>query len=549
MQRPADQRRPTSACSGRLPVQPGARPDAGGRVVRAPARADGAEGDAPAPRRPARHAGAGRPGAGRRPLRRHRRGGRALHRGHAHPLRERQAALPPEAAAAARAGSTGCAPRRSRACRPDDPKAAAFRADDRLVKTLLLAALVPEVESLKALTAARLAALNHGTSARPSPGARGRSSSASAAQWAAQVGEIKIGEEPDQPDDRRSRSPASTPRPSSRRPGTTTTSATGGARSASSCSRSSASRTRTSCSCATSSPGAGRSGAVEVVFGNVRELPDESLRAQGTDWKVVIDFPFDAEGHTPADDLARLEQFRSRGEPSRTVCWVPAFFTPRARCGTSAPCVILDHILTGERFRELRAHLSPVDRAAARSLLENQRSQLQQRMHRVPRRRPTASPRRRPGRIDTSHEPGERLQSLDPGFQPRPPVGAQPRRGASAPARPDAGVPVPGASRSSRPTCRPAVLRRVYQEAQRAAQAQDGRIIVERELRPAPAPDRQPAEAGRDARGRLHPRPLLARPLPEEGGGGGRPDQRGEAAALDGGAAAHAACRRTSRTS
>ena len=39
-----------------------------------------------------------------------------------------------------------------RALPQDDARATAFRADDRLVKTLLLAALVPEVEALKALT-------------------------------------------------------------------------------------------------------------------------------------------------------------------------------------------------------------------------------------------------------------------------------------------------------------------------------------------------------------------------------------------------------------
>ena len=44
----------------------------------------------------------------------------------------------------------------------DDPKARAFRADDRLVKTLLLSALVPEVEVLKGLNSERLSALNHG---------------------------------------------------------------------------------------------------------------------------------------------------------------------------------------------------------------------------------------------------------------------------------------------------------------------------------------------------------------------------------------------------
>ncbi|MBV8554438.1 MAG: phage resistance protein, partial [Planctomycetaceae bacterium] len=42
-----------------------------------------------------------------------------------------------------------------------------FDNDDRLVKTLLLSALVPEVEPLKNLTASRLAALNHGTIKAP----------------------------------------------------------------------------------------------------------------------------------------------------------------------------------------------------------------------------------------------------------------------------------------------------------------------------------------------------------------------------------------------
>lgn len=43
----------------------------------------------------------------------------------------------------------------------------------RLLKTLLLSALVPEVESLKALTGPRLAALNHGTFRSPIQGREG----------------------------------------------------------------------------------------------------------------------------------------------------------------------------------------------------------------------------------------------------------------------------------------------------------------------------------------------------------------------------------------
>ena len=77
----------------------------------------------------------------------------------------------------------------------DDPKRTAFRNDDRLVKTLLLSALVPEVESLRALNAERLAALNHGTIKTPIPGREAQEVLRRCRTWAASVGEIRIGEE------------------------------------------------------------------------------------------------------------------------------------------------------------------------------------------------------------------------------------------------------------------------------------------------------------------------------------------------------------------
>ena len=42
--------------------------------------------------------------------------------------------------------------------------------------------------------------------------------------------------------------------------------------------------------------------------------------------------------------------------------------------------VVLDYILTGERFNELAAHLALVDRGPAQALLRNQRDQLVQRV-------------------------------------------------------------------------------------------------------------------------------------------------------------------------
>src|SRR5205085_4878609 len=79
---------------------------------------------------------------------------------------------------------------------PDaDPKRAAFRNDDRLVKTLLLAALVPEVESLRSLNAERLAALNHGTIRSPIAGHESQLVLQRCRNWAAGAGEIRIGDE------------------------------------------------------------------------------------------------------------------------------------------------------------------------------------------------------------------------------------------------------------------------------------------------------------------------------------------------------------------
>ena len=77
----------------------------------------------------------------------------------------------------------------------DDPKRVVFRNDDRLVKTLLLSALVPEVESLRGLNAEKLAALNHGTIKSPVPGREGQLVLLRCRTWAASVGEIRIGEE------------------------------------------------------------------------------------------------------------------------------------------------------------------------------------------------------------------------------------------------------------------------------------------------------------------------------------------------------------------
>ena len=72
--------------------------------------------------------------------------------------------------------------------RPKSDRAArALRAEDRLAKTLLLSALAPEVEVLKNLTAARLAALNHGSIRTPIEGREGQEVLRRCRAWAAEI--------------------------------------------------------------------------------------------------------------------------------------------------------------------------------------------------------------------------------------------------------------------------------------------------------------------------------------------------------------------------
>src|SRR3989454_1101521 len=305
----------------------------------------------------------------------------------------------------------------------DDLKQTAFRNDDRLVKTLLLSALVPEVETLRGLNAERLAALNHGTIKTPIPGREGQEVLRRCRNWAASVGEIRIGEE-------------SNPSISVQLSGVDTEGIIKQAeREDNQGNRIRRVRqmlfeqlgvtgedefqqfheftwknTRRSC---------------VILFKNVRELPDASLKASDDRWKLIIDFPFDESGHGPRDDLSRIQAFQqSPANGTKTLCWVPAFFSLDAQKDLGM-LVILEHILTGERFLQYANHLAPQDRPAAKSLLDNQRSVLRQRVqNHLDAAYGLES--RTLGSLDTTHdlELNERFVSLWPGFEPQPPVAA-----------------------------------------------------------------------------------------------------------------------------
>ena len=72
------------------------------------------------------------------------------------------------------------------------PPGHAFHTDDRLVKTLVLSAVAPEVPALKEITAGRLAALNHGSIVSPLPGQEASVVLTKLRRWYGEIPEIHI---------------------------------------------------------------------------------------------------------------------------------------------------------------------------------------------------------------------------------------------------------------------------------------------------------------------------------------------------------------------
>ena len=246
-----------------------------------------------------------------------------------------------QAPAAAGAAAPGRAWRTTASGPPRTAEIAArlqrFDNDDRLVKTLLLSALVPEVEPLQEHDRLRLAALNHGTiKVAASRAGRHQVVAAASAQLGRPGRRDPRRRGADRPDDLDPARRAWTPRRSWRRPGSTTTPATASPQDPRAAVRVAGHRRRTTrCSSAYPFVWRGSRRRCDVLFANVRELPDESLQAQGDDWKVVIDFPFDDPGPRPRRGPRQARRLPGQERPTRTLVWLPSFFSLRtqARAG------------------------------------------------------------------------------------------------------------------------------------------------------------------------------------------------------------------------
>ncbi|MGP5071078.1 DUF6079 family protein [Arthrobacter rhombi] len=255
-----------------------------------------------------------------------------------------------------------------------------FRREDRLIKTLLIAALVPNAPSLKNLTASKLAALNFGSVKAMIAGFEAQQVVGMVAEWAAEFGEISIAPGVADPvitltlsgvdvdsilgqvvmEDRPANRISLIRRILAEEIGAEKDpSISGGDYTLQHIWR-------------------GQKHDVDIVFGNLRDtenLKVESIRAQGGRWRLVIDYPFDDDNKGPQDDVVRLQTLREAGEETDTIAWMPQFLTS-SRVRDIGLLVQLEYLLTGSMFDKHAGSLAVADREPARRQLTSQHDSL-----------------------------------------------------------------------------------------------------------------------------------------------------------------------------
>jgi hypothetical protein len=260
----------------------------------------------------------------------------------------------------------------------------ACRSDNRLIKTLLIAALVPNVKALKDLNVLRLVQLNFGAVRTPIQGAETDEALRRLRGWAAENGQVRIGggknptvaiqlegvplkpilakaQDRDQPGARQrllrdllfeameidldklddlQKEYTHTWRKTRRK---------------------------------------GR-----IRFGNVRKMGSDQLTcAPDHDFQVIVDYPFDEPQFGPNDDLDVLVSFEEEHGGSWTVVWLPHFFSKDIN-DQLGELVVINHILESDATkRSYLGELRREDRAVAEQQLENLQNQKKNRLLRA----------------------------------------------------------------------------------------------------------------------------------------------------------------------
>lgn len=306
--------------------------------------------------------------------------------------------------------------------RPGHP----FRSDDRLVKTLVLAAVAPDVPALRDLTVSRLASLNHGSIVSPVPGGEGGVVLNKLKKWAVGIPEISISDDSRNPVVRLRVANVDYESVLERVKGEDNDGRRRQLLKAMVWEALGVTDVQEDAFGVTRQLRIWRSSRreVELVFGNIRDttwLQDTAFQAGVGSWRFIIDYPFDTEGHGSGDDFARLEGLRDRLGAQQTVAWTPRFLT-RDRLQELGRLVQIDYLLgSPERWTANANALAEADRVEARVLIGGLRTSLQEKLNRaIQEAYGAATPT--PGTLEPDDQ-HDVLHSLHPAFVPALPVG------------------------------------------------------------------------------------------------------------------------------
>ncbi len=311
---------------------------------------------------------------------------------------------------------------------PNDPPTPAFRTDDRMVKTLLLAALVPNSEPFRNLTARKLLALNHGLITVPVPGTEVQGLINKLNNWATRPIGLQVTGDPHNPSVHIVLSELDLPAILEGVSGVDNQGARRRLIKDLVCEELGLATDEMLLEATLSWRGLKRP--VDMAFGNVRdtsELPDSQFASRNGTWKVIVDYPFDAEGIDPRADIARVEGLRQAGNEWHTICWIPSFFSAELRV-LIGDLVRLNHLIPvpgqfSDRLRDATQHLSPESRESARPQLEAMQRAARERI-RAALRQAYGIAAADPTVVDTTIGLADHFPTLTSGLKVRPPVAA-----------------------------------------------------------------------------------------------------------------------------
>ncbi|MFD3910750.1 PglY protein [Streptomyces sp. NPDC058603] len=155
----------------------------------------------------------------------------------------------------------------------------------------------------------------------------------------------------------------------------------------------------------------------EFVFGNVRDphLPDDAFKPQlGSDIRLVFDYPFDDGDHSPMDDVQRVDRMKRAGRAAPTVVWLSDFLSEQ-KSRNLGRLLKINYLLERDRLEEHTATRPAEERIQIRNQLKASRdsltSQLTDALQQV-----YGIARAEPGTTGAEVPEGKHLLTLQPGF-------------------------------------------------------------------------------------------------------------------------------------